>query len=159
MSILFQWAADWGISAAALDDLTARLVYEAETVAGAPKTSEGYEQAEIRKECAGKNILLWRNNVGALVDARGRTIRFGLCNESKKLNEKFKSSDLIGVRCNIITPDMVGQKIGQFICREVKKSGWKFNPADPHTMAQTNFLLLVAAHGGDARFATGNGSL
>lgn len=159
MSTLHEWAADWGVPAAAIADLTARLVRGSEPAPGETATSEGWVQAEIRKECAGKGVLLWRNNVGVLKDQNGRAVRFGLCNESKRLNEKFKSSDLIGVRCTIITPDMVGKKIGQFVAREVKKSGWKCNPADPHTAAQLNYLLLVASFGGDAAFATGTGSL
>ena len=55
-------------------------------------------QASIRLEAAGKGIVLWRNNVGVLMDQRGRPVRYGLANDSERVNSVTKSSDLIGIK-------------------------------------------------------------
>lgn len=113
--------------------------------------SEDTVQGEVRLKASQQGFRLWRNNVGVMLDKRGIPVRYGLCNESKKQNEKIKSSDLIGVKPVIITPDMVGSVIGVFYAREVKKEGWEYK-GTPREKAQLNFLNIVRFMGGDAEF-------
>ena len=80
---------------------------------------------------------LWRNNTGALKDARGQLVRYGLCPGS---------SDLIGFRTITITPDMVGQRVAVFAAVEVKDRG---RP----TEQQQAFINLVQGAGGLAGVA------
>ena len=115
-------------------------------------------QAEIRVEAASLGMCLWRNNVGAAQDASGNFFRFGLANDSVKMGKTIKSSDLIGIRPVVITQDMVGKTIGQFVAREVKREGWVFK-GTPRELAQLKFLELVCGLGGDAQFASGPGTL
>ena len=99
---------------------------------------------------------LWRNNVGVLKDERGVSIRFGLANTSKAVNGELKSGDLIGIRPVLITPDMVGKVIGQFVSRECKESHWKYNPRDTRDVAQGRWAALVNSLGGDAKVTVGD---
>lgn len=114
-------------------------------------------QETIRLEAAGLGIALYRNNVGALLDTNGRLVRYGLCNDTKALNEKIKSGDLIGIRPVVITPAHVGRTIGQFISRECKAPGWVFS-GQPREIAQQVWIDIVRGFGGDAGFAVGPGS-
>lgn len=116
-------------------------------------SSEELIQQNIRLDAARSGIDLWRNNVGACVDATGRMVRYGLLNDSKRLNEQYKSSDLIGVRPVLVTQDMVGSVLGVFTAIECKASAWTPRLSDPHTMAQRRFHGLVIGHGGFAGFA------
>lgn len=70
---------------------------------------------------------VWRNNTGALRDAHGRLVRFGLCTGS---------SDIIG-----ICPD------GRFLAVECKAG------QDRASDAQLNFINIVNARGGRAGIA------
>ncbi len=97
---------------------------------------------------------LLRNNSGALPDVNGRTVRYGLGNTSTTWNKKFKSSDEIGLTEVIVTPDMVGKKLGVFTAIEMKKPNWKFNPDDKREVAQKNFHDWVKARGGFAGFCS-----
>ena len=99
---------------------------------------------------------LWRNNVGVLKDERGVPIRFGLANTSKAVNGELKSGDLIGIRPVLITPDMVGKVIGQFVSRECKESHWKYNPRDTRDVAHGRWAALVNSLGGDAKVTVGD---
>jgi hypothetical protein len=126
--------------------------------------SESRVQALVRLEAPEKGVRLWRNNVGVLVDLEGRPVRFGLANDTKALNEKLKSGDLIGWRKTLITPDMVGTYVAVFTSRECKPEDWM--PAPPTNVvrfareeAQRQWARLVNDDGGDARFATGRGTL
>lgn len=94
----------------------------------------------------------WRNNRGAFKDATGRWVRYGLLNESKRIGDAIKSADYIGIRPVLVTEDMVGQVIGQFLSLEFKSEGWKFNPNDPHDVAQYEWYKLVKRLGGAAAF-------
>lgn len=105
----------------------------------------------VQLEAAKHNILLMRNNSGALKDADGRVVRYGLGNISKEHNEKFKSSDRITIVPIVITPEMVGKTIGVFGAVEMKKEGWKYTGKD-RELGQKNFLDYINARGGIAFF-------
>lgn len=111
----------------------------------------------VKIEAAKKNCLLWRNNSGAVYDRKGNFIRYGLANESAKMNEIIKSGDLIGIKCVTVTREMVGTKVGIFVSREVKRSDWKYT-GTPREVAQKAFIDLVNSLGGDAAFAYGEGT-
>jgi hypothetical protein len=118
--------------------------------------NEATIQAHVRLLAAKAGWKLFRNNVGVLVDSRGVPVRYGLANDSKQLNTLVKSGDLIGVRPLLITADMVGQTIGQFVSIECKREGWKYNPNDPHDQAQMRWAEMINASGGYAVFSKGN---
>ena len=118
--------------------------------------SEAKQQSLVRLEAARRgDILLTRNNVGALMDKRGVPVRYGLWNESLGQNLKFKSSDLIGVRRRTIVAADVGSVIGQFVAREMKEEGWKFT-GDEHETAQLACITTLLSYGADAAFCTGD---
>lgn len=94
-------------------------------------------QNHIRLSLGRGPVRLWRNNTGALKDASGRLVRYGLCTGS---------SDLIGFTTVTITPDMVGQQLAVFTAIEVKDKG---RP----TPEQLRFLEVVRAAGGMAGVA------
>ena len=103
---------------------------------------------------------LFRNNSGVLRDERGVPVRFGLGNTSAAVNAQVKSGDYIGIRPVLITPDMVGDLIGQFASVEFKHEGWV--PAPPtdrkryaHEQAQRRWAEIVRAAGGWAEFVSG----
>lgn len=153
------WAQAWRIPEVALVDLRTRLA--ALCLPDAVRATQGSEagaQQAIRLEAAEKGILLWRNNSGALQDAEGRWVRYGLCNDSKQLNERYKSADLIGIKPVKVDASHVGAVMGQFIAREVKAPGWRY-AGTPREAAQSRWLEMVRAAGGDAQFATGRGTL
>ena len=97
--------------------------------------SEHEIQQRIRLACGRGAVRLWRNNTGALVDQQGRFVRFGLCKGS---------SDLIGLRSVVVTPEMVGQRIAQFVALEIKAPQGVVSPQ------QQAFLRLVQQLGGVA---------
>lgn len=146
------WAQTWGVGSHALHDLYARLTADAapEVLVPIPGQSEGAVQNAVRREGASKGILLMRNNVGALIDERGVPVRYGLANDSKAVNERMKSGDLIGIRPLLITEEHFGRLIGQFVSREIKAPGWKYNPNNAREAAQMRWATLVASKGGDA---------
>jgi hypothetical protein len=129
-----------------------------------PKTgpaSEARVQSIARLE-GGRhpNRKLWRNNVGVLKNPVGTPVRYGLANDTKELNEKIKSGDLIGWETVTITPEMVGMRIARFVSVECKEEGW--TPAPPtntkvfaHEEAQREWARVVIEAGGIAIFTTG----
>lgn len=155
---LNQWALKWGVSFAAVEDLRKIFNVATDPATNALGESEAAVQTRIRLEATRKDCRVWRNNVGACYDENGNFIRYGLANDSKELNKRIKSSDLIGIRPVLIQPHHVGQVIGQFIAREVKASGWTFSGTEREN-AQLKFLELVVSLGGDACFATGEGTI
>lgn len=162
---LFEWSRAWGVPDEAVLDLMRRMGTAGDghlpapaPLAGSGLASEALVQSRIRLEAAQCGVWLTRNNVGALLDKRGVPVRYGLCNESPAQNEKVKSSDLVGIRPLRIGPEHNGMLIGQFIAREIKEEGWRFNAKDPHEAAQLAFINFVISKGGDAAFACGPGS-
>lgn len=153
---LEEWAAKHGVSRQALSELV-HIYDHGLTPRGV--TGEAGVQSLVRLEAANAGCHLFRNNVGVLTDKNGRPVRYGLANDSKLLNERIKSADLIGWRRVVIQPHHVGSTIAQFLSRECKAPGWRYNPNDKHEAAQMAWARLVAANGGDAAFATGLGSL
>lgn len=115
--------------------------------------SEDHIQDQLRLNAPRHGFMLFRNNVGVLKDARGVPVRYGLANDSAAVNRRFKSSDLIGWRSIVITPDMVGQTVALFVARECKHEGWRY-AATEEQQAQLRFLDLVNNAGGDACFVS-----
>lgn len=157
---LYIWAARWGVPVEAIAEL--QNSYGMNGTLGdaqyAGLKSEAFADSQIVLEGARKGVRLWRNNVGVLKDETGRPVRYGLANESKQMNEIIKSSDRIGIRPIKITPAYLGLVIGQFVGREVKPPGWRYTGRDREP-AQLKWAELICSLGGDAAFATGEGSL
>ena len=125
--------------------------------------NEAGNQSAIRAHYDEQGWRLNRNNVGVLLDKTGRPVRYGLANDSEQLNRVYKSGDLIGWRPVLITPDMVGDVIAQFVSIEVKKHGWRFPTPGPverfgklteygHCLGQRRWADMVRADGGLAGF-------
>ncbi len=165
MSVIRQWASEYGIDLGALFELERRLGIRARELQGypeppdAPLGSESRQQSLVLLEAAEKGITLWRNNVGALMDKRNIPVRYGQANVSKEMNEVIKSADLIGSEPLLIQPWHVGTTVARFLSVEMKHEGWVFNPNDAHECAQLAWLEFVVAQGGRAIFATGPGML
>lgn len=128
---------------------------------------ESAVSAHIRLEAARLNTLLYRNNVGmawmgevyklndgSILIKNPRPVRYGLCNDSKKLNDVIKSSDLIGSTPTIVTPEMIGQTLGVITAVETKPHGWVYRETDKRALAQSKFHDIVKQAGGYAGFAT-----
>lgn len=115
--------------------------------------SEDHVQDQLRLAAPRHGFTLFRNNVGVLTDKRGVPVRYGLANESAAVNERWKSSDLIGWRTLTVTPEMVGRQVAVFVARECKEEGWRYS-ATPRELAQLRFINLVNEAGGDACFVS-----
>lgn len=87
---------------------------------------------------------LWRNNSGAFKNPKGQWVRFGLGNTSSRLNDVWKSGDLVGIR----------DRDGRFLMFECKDPLWTGWTLTPHEQAQANCLRDVARRGGIAAFVT-----
>lgn len=120
--------------------------------------SERRIQSEIMLALADHGMTAWRNNVGTgwagsratqiktagavkvepgdVVVRNARPLHAGLCKGS---------SDLVGLRSVIVTPEMVGETLAQFVALEVKRPGAK------PTQEQRRFLEFVGNAGGLAR--------
>lgn len=153
---LLEWQRKHGITVEALADLVTMVGLDVPR--STKDTSEARVQDEARLLASKMGWRLFRNNVGVLKDERGVPVRYGICNDSPAMNKRIKSSDLIGIRPVVITLDMVGSTIGQFVAREVKKSGWKYKGTE-HEAAQLAFGTLIIGLGGDFKFYNGSGDL
>lgn len=119
--------------------------------------SDGGNLGPIRQHYADLGARLWRCNTGALTDSRGVPVRFGLANDSAALNKQLKPGDGIGWYPRLITPDMVGDVIAQFLSIEAKRDGWVFprptnKEAYAHCVAQRRWARMVRDEGGIAGF-------
>jgi hypothetical protein len=153
---LSTWVARWRIPAQAMDELRQIFGIPDLHVVESSINNEISETALInliKLEASRKGARLWRNNVGATYGEGGSYIRFGLANESAAVNKIIKSADLIGIKPVLITPDMVGKIIGQFISREVKSPGWHYTGTE-REQAQLRWAHLIISLGGNACFAT-----
>lgn len=158
-----QWAGQYPQAAAAL----AQVLTAADVVPeGANGKSEAWAQQNARMSIAryqagGVHAMSWRNNVGATpakcdeCGAPQRPVRYGLANDSAKMNEKIKSSDLILAIPRIIQPQDVGTLIAQFGSVETKRPGWHFTGRGREA-GQAAWLSLVKRLGGFAAFSTGD---
>lgn len=157
--LLCAWAARWAVHPQAMEELRQAMLGLSPEVPALTGRSESAVQSMVRLEAARKGVILWRNNVGAVQDHEtGSFVRYGLCNDSARVNEQLKSADLIGIRRVLVTPGHVGQHIGQFVSREVKHGGWQWT-GSPREVAQANFAALVNSYGGDACFAANEGTV
>ncbi|MCH9713050.1 MAG: VRR-NUC domain-containing protein [Cyanobacteria bacterium] len=95
--------------------------------------SEQELQQRIRLELGSGPVRLWRNNVGALRDQRGRLVSYGLCPGS---------SDLIGLRRLRVGPEHLGQEMAVFCALEIKSQRGR------PSAEQQRFLAQVGAMGG-----------
>lgn len=147
----------WAIPPEAMAQL-AQMQVGAVTPPSRPVESEAGLQSLVRLEGASKGILLFRNNVGVLLDKTGRPVRYGLANDSKAVNEVVKSADLIGIEKILITPAHVGTIIGRLVSRECKRPDWHWT-GTPQEQAQLRWATLINANGGNAAIVNSEGSL
>lgn len=154
------WAKRWRVADAALMELQELfgISIKHTGVQNKDYLSEAAIQSTVRLEASEKGMRLWRNNVGATYTKEGSFIRYGLANESKELNNRIKSADLIGVRPILITKQWIGCTIGQFVSREIKASNWKYS-GGLREEAQLRWAELIMSLGGDACFANKEGTL
>lgn len=101
--------------------------------------SEQAIQQNILLTCSRGDVRLLRNNCGSYKSPTGTFVKYGVGNPG--------GSDLIGLRTVTITPEMVGQRIGQFVAVEVKRPGGRT------TEQQEQFLAMVRQRGGLAGVA------
>lgn len=104
-------------------------------------TRETSSQNAIIVKAFAIGCALWRNNSG-VANFADRPVRYGLGNDSAKLNKQWKSGDLVGI--------MWG---GRFLMVECKPVGWIFRGTD-REVAQLNAINDVNQRGGAAFFAT-----
>lgn len=133
--------------------------------------SESAAQKQVRLSIARQGALSWRNNVGATQtrchhrDCGGKLVcavchtapqqvRYGLANDSPRLNAQIKSHDLILGIPRHITPAMVGTTLLQFGSVEAKRPGWVFS-GKGREAGQAAWGALIQSKGGFAAFSTG----
>lgn len=152
--IIHQWARRHDIPYAALQELLQLFGALDDPQAGPPRYGESETAVSnaLRLNMSKAGGRLFRNNRGAAKLPDGSYVRWGLANESKKMNEIIKSHDYIGLRPITITPAHVGLIIGQFVSREAKHASWRYTGTE-HERAQLAWAELINSLGGDARFA------
>lgn len=159
MNNLDLWAMRHHVSAEAMTELRMIWVSQEKPDVLTERRGEAYVQSRVMLEAAQRGVILFRNNVGVLMDSNGRPVRYGLANESKKRNESLKSADLIGIRPVLITAGHVGKTIGQFVSIECKRPDWKPGQDKEREEAQQNWATLVGAYGGFAAITNGESGL
>lgn len=153
---LTDWATRWAIPPQAMAELANGCMPDLPPPVRVV-TSESAVQSLVRLEAAAKRIHLWRNNVGVLLDRDERPVRYGLANDSAKVNAVVKSGDLIGIQQVLITDAHVGKVLGQFVSRECKAPDWVYS-GSPHEQAQLRWATLINSYGGDAAIVNSEGS-
>jgi hypothetical protein len=146
-----QWAEKWNVPIAAVIEYKKMIgLIDTPTIKSIAH-SEVASQAELRLRFSQLGGRLWRNNVGACQTTDGRHIRYGLANDSQRVNRSIKSSDLIGITPVLITDMHVGLTLGQFTAIEVKRSDWTYSGTE-RELAQRKFIELVKSLGGEGYF-------
>ncbi len=122
-------------------------------------TPEQLASKRVRLAASSLGIKLMRNNSGAFQDSTGRWVRYGLGNESKRVNDSIKFGDYIGYTPVVITPEMVGKTVAVFTNMEIKPElqvGDALRKAerdpDSREAAQFRAINLVRDAGGIAWF-------
>lgn len=149
-----EWVTHYPEAAAALMHIVlphSNIIHKADT-------PEAQVQADVRLEVSRRGDRLWRNNVGAGKLENGSFVRWGLCNDSVAVNAALKSADLIGLRRVMITQEMVGSIIGQFMSVECKHADWHWT-GTPREISQLHWAELILSLGGYAAIVTGAGAL
>ena len=136
---LLQWAMRWQVPAAALDELMSMDDIDDSGTVG-PSEMSVLKKCRLQADVLGG--VLWRNNSGATFDKNGRMIRYGLGNDSKKLNRDYKMPDLVGIR-----------RDGRFWSAEIKRPGWS-GVSNDREKAQANAGRHIESLGGLFTFAT-----
>lgn len=149
---ILEWAQRNSVSLQALRELTQLfLSVPDKTDAG----SESRVQGEIRLAAPEFGGCMLRNNSGGCTDDTGRVIRYGLGNDSKQINDVYKSPDLVGTTPMRIEAHHVGRIIGVATYCEVKEPGWKSpRQSNKREQAQAAFLTHQAGMGALCLFAT-----
>jgi hypothetical protein len=152
-----RWAASYPVAAASL---LQALQGVAQPVTSPVGETEAWAQQQARFSVASQGALAWRNNVGATptkcpsCGAKQQPIRYGLANDSTRLNREIKSGDLILAIPRLITPAMVGTTIAQFGSIESKRPGWHYTGKGQEA-GQAAWAALVRGVGGYATFSAG----
>lgn len=152
MNELQQWAARHAVTPAALAELAAVLADPPPPPANPTPRSEAACQAEIRLQAPKLGGVLWRNNCGVFLDDTGVPVRFGLANDSKRLNTKIKSADLVGFVPMVVGAHHIGRMVALFTAIECKRGDWRWG-GSAREVAQQRFLNIVKSGGGLAGFA------
>lgn len=150
---LITWAARWNVSPQALTELANAIAPEYFDRVPVNHVGEAFAQGQLRIAAGQDGWPLWRNNNIAAETKGGRQVRAGLGNDSKRVSDAIKSSDLIGCKPLVITPQHVGTMQGIFVAVEVKPPEWT-HPTNDRERAQEKFISLVLSLGGRAGFAT-----
>lgn len=148
-----EWAVAAGLTMEQIRSYQYHLGTYDERLTDGEGSSEAAVVARCKVRASKMGGRLWKNHKGAAVLQDGTFMRYGILNESKRISDDIKSSDLIGVYPLVITQDMVGSTVGQLWLVEVKEEDWHFT-GDAHEMAQLKFLELGLAMGARATFAT-----
>lgn len=99
--------------------------------------------------------VAWRNNRGCLPREDGTPIRFGLANDSSKLDKVFKTGDLVGLFPHFlkIPGGDTGFQVGIFCMWECKPEDWVWRGTE-RERAQWAAIMFVRARWGLAGFVT-----
>ena len=156
---LEEWCNRWKIPKEAILELRNIIgLYSKDNTNEEKIESEAAVLNKVRLKASQLGYRLWRNNIGAVHTNEGNFIRFGLANESSAMNKVIKSSDLIGINPILITKEMVGLTLGQFVCREIKNRNWKYKDTE-REKAQLRWIMLINSLGGNACFINEEGKL
>lgn len=125
------------------------------------KTPEGIATDDVLIGASSCGMRVMRNNNGAMQDHTGRVVRYGLGNESKKLNQEMAFGDQVGLTPITITADMVGKKVAVFTMLEVKPPAKleasikrAMTVKDSREAAQLRAIHWVVNNGGIANFVS-----
>ncbi len=152
------WASRYPEAAAEFNMMVGAVPWPATHESGGK--SEAWAQQQVRLKIAHAGGMSWRNNVGATparcpsCGERQTPVRYGLANDSARLNDSIKSSDLIAAIPRVIQPSDVGTTIAQFGSVEVKRPGWQYTGKKQES-GQAKWLTLIKKLGGFATFSTG----